>query len=334
MKKEFFAGASTPKGFFTYLPSVLPDMQTGFRYDIKGSSGSGKSTMMRRIAAVMRENGVETEYLHCASDPSSLDGLIFPKQQLAVTDSTAPHAMDPTLPGVSGMVVDLYGCLHPEKLSRFRPILTEALQKKQALYKSAFSYLSAAACILPNETADPKETEAIAAEIEKKYFPKTSDNKSIVRKMFLFAITPDGIVSYPDGLPDKKILIKGQGASQIIESLAMRAKANGISFDLCYSPLSPEEKPMQIILHDYPLAVLADCALFPTEGEEIYLSDPLPKYTKDVHQMIDKSITAMKKAREWHKKIESIYATAMDFSGVEVIGAQLTEDLLKRYKSA
>lgn len=83
MKKEFFAGASTPKGFFTYLPSVLPDMQTGFRYDIKGSSGSGKSTMMRRIAAVMRENGVETEYLHCASDPSSLDGLIFPKLQLA-----------------------------------------------------------------------------------------------------------------------------------------------------------------------------------------------------------------------------------------------------------
>ena len=47
-----------------------------------------------------RAAGQRIEKIHCASDPDSLDGVIFLDQKRAIIDATAPHVVEPDAPGL------------------------------------------------------------------------------------------------------------------------------------------------------------------------------------------------------------------------------------------
>ena len=46
-------------------------------YLIKSGPGCGKSTLMKRLARKAEQQGQPIERVHCASDPDSLDGVVF-----------------------------------------------------------------------------------------------------------------------------------------------------------------------------------------------------------------------------------------------------------------
>lgn len=90
--KRFF-GASTPKGAVNFIDNITEGLDK--RYIIKGRPGSGKSTLMKKIAHYASECGLSIEYYPCALDPNSLDMIIIPKLSIAIIDGTAPHIVDP-----------------------------------------------------------------------------------------------------------------------------------------------------------------------------------------------------------------------------------------------
>ena len=104
---DFFLGATTPAGFKGYFAPLRrePGMQLVL---LKSGPGCGKSTLMKELAR--RADG-PAQRIHCSSDPDSLDGVYFEKQNAMVLDATAPHAMDPACPGAGEQVVSLYDTL-------------------------------------------------------------------------------------------------------------------------------------------------------------------------------------------------------------------------------
>jgi len=103
IKKRFF-GASTPKGAVNFIENITEDINK--RYIIKGRSGSGKSTVMKKIGKVAEEKGLSVEYFPCAFDPSSIDMVIIPSLSVVVLDGTAPHVVDPFR--MNDEVVDMF----------------------------------------------------------------------------------------------------------------------------------------------------------------------------------------------------------------------------------
>lgn len=88
---EFFLGANTPQGFVSRYDQ-LADPADGWReFVIKGGPGTGKSTMMKRIAAEVGARCSEIELIRCSSDVDSLDAVILPAIKTAIADGTAPH---------------------------------------------------------------------------------------------------------------------------------------------------------------------------------------------------------------------------------------------------
>ena len=85
---------------------------------LKGGPGVGKSTFMRRIGAAFAERGHAVEYLICSSDPHSLDGVVARKAGFAIIDGTAPHIVDPRLPGAADSLVNLGAFLDETTLSK------------------------------------------------------------------------------------------------------------------------------------------------------------------------------------------------------------------------
>ena len=104
---DFFLGATTPAGFKGYFPQLAQEKDRQL-YLIKSGPGCGKSTLMKTLA--QRASG-PVQRIHCASDPDSLDGVVFAQPCAAVLDATPPHSLEPTAPGADEVVVSLYHTL-------------------------------------------------------------------------------------------------------------------------------------------------------------------------------------------------------------------------------
>ncbi len=99
-----YLGAATPEGAFDFVPVLTETIQN--RYFIKGRPGSGKSTMLKKLAAESEKRGFDTEIYHCGFDPHSLDMVIVRELGTAFFDSTAPHEYYPSREGDA--ILDVY----------------------------------------------------------------------------------------------------------------------------------------------------------------------------------------------------------------------------------
>lgn len=88
-----FSGALTPQGQAIYYDELTNDIQN--KYIIKGRAGSGKSTLMKKVANAGISKGYEVELYHCGLDPKSIDMVIIRELSLAILDGTAPHIVEP-----------------------------------------------------------------------------------------------------------------------------------------------------------------------------------------------------------------------------------------------
>lgn len=144
-ENEFFAGANTDKGFFGEYCNLFSEDELTKLYMIKGGSGTGKSTLIRRCAATARECSADVTLLRCSSDPDSLDGVIIEKEgkRIAVTDATAPHTQEPMYAGACGEIVNCGDHWKSEELEMRRGDIARLTREKGEAYKRAYRYLRA-----------------------------------------------------------------------------------------------------------------------------------------------------------------------------------------------
>ncbi|WP_274364858.1 PRK06851 family protein [Paenibacillus thermotolerans] len=136
-----FLGAATPKGAVDFVPNLTEGLNK--RYFIKGRPGSGKSTMLKRLAAAAQERGFDVEIYHCGFDPNSLDMIIVRELGFALFDSTAPHEYFPERE--SDEVVDMYArCIKPGTDEEHADRLAGIQEKYSGKMKESISYLAEA----------------------------------------------------------------------------------------------------------------------------------------------------------------------------------------------
>ncbi|WP_078414479.1 PRK06851 family protein [Priestia abyssalis] len=134
-----FLGAATPKGAVDFVPNLTEDVTK--RYFIKGRPGSGKSTMLKKIAARAEQNGFDVEIYHCGFDPNSLDMVIVRELGFAIFDSTAPHEYFPERE--SDEIIDMYEAIvTPGTDEKYAEQLADVSGKYSSKMKEAISYLA------------------------------------------------------------------------------------------------------------------------------------------------------------------------------------------------
>ena len=144
---DFFLGATTPAGFKGYFEPLRrePGMQMLL---IKSGPGCGKSTLMKHLAQAAEQQGQRIEKIHCASDPDSLDGVIFLDQKRAIIDATAPHVVEPDAPGADEVVVSLYHTIDAEKLHQCTDEVKALFARNALLRSRAARYIASAGSLL------------------------------------------------------------------------------------------------------------------------------------------------------------------------------------------
>lgn len=140
-KRRRFFGAATPKGAVNFIDNITEDYDK--RYIIKGRPGSGKSTLMKKVAKHAEQQGLSVEYFHCAFDPKSIDMIIIPKLGVSIVDGTAPHVVDPFREGDE--VVDMFAlCMDPKIENTFKKEIEELNLEYKNKMAIGTNYLSEA----------------------------------------------------------------------------------------------------------------------------------------------------------------------------------------------
>ena len=139
MNNTFFLGSSCPSGFRTDFSKII-NKPGYYTYILKGGPGTGKSTLMKKIASGC---GEECDLYYCSSDIRSLDAIVLNDRKIIVIDGTAPHTFDPSLPGISQEIVNLGQFWNKEKMLPHKDAIRFCFSENAAYHKRARRYISA-----------------------------------------------------------------------------------------------------------------------------------------------------------------------------------------------
>lgn len=346
-----FLGANTPNGFFSYYEPFTDGKKT---YIIKGGPGTGKSSMMKKIAADALNKGYFTEYSYCSSDPFSLDAIFMPRINTILVDGTPPHLLEPTLPGALGGIINLGDFWDEKKLASSIEDIKELKGKISKCFSQCYRYLEAAGSVRKDikDTAmdfllKEKADKFIKNFCSKNLPAKSKGKKGEIQKRFLSGVTPVGYISFNDTiytLCDKVYVLKDEWhiSSYFVSKIIKTALEKGCSVYAFYDPLSPLE-PIHVAIPEYDFAVVTSTAKNVFEpnktqrinlkrfiNEDIYYSAKRISFAKKILSMcIEEACLALKNEKALHDDLEEYYIDAMDFSKQERIIRKYSDHLLK-----
>ena len=346
----FFLGASTPGGFFSLFDELLGP-EDGWRlYILKGGPGTGKSTLLRRVAAEADRRGLFCERIFCSSDPDSLDAVLVPSLKVSVADGTAPHVLEPVYPGARDVTVELGVCRNDRLLYEKRAEVLRLTDENRALHEGARRYIAAAAAadaekrLLARRALREDALLDCARRLEGRILPQTN-GEARRRRRFLTAVTPKGVFTLeetPPALCERLLVLSdpwGAGAETLLKELAAASEKSGARDLLCLSFLDPET-PQALFLPEAGFGVLTGKARGDAAGartlraERFYdreaLSEVGPRLRfirKAKRDLLGQAVSLVQHAKAVHDDLEALYAEAMDFDAVRRIGDELIGEI-------
>ena len=350
---KFFLAANSADGFYSTFDKSY-DVTDGWRaYIIKGGPGTGKSTLMKRLAKKAENRNIEYVLCPCSSDPDSLDAVIFPTIKRVIMDGTAPHTVDPKFPGICEEIINFGQFWNTDKLLlHHNEILNltnknSALHKLTALYiktmgsvcKSSFSYALAA--------TDIEKCINFAVKTAQKNIPfKKGTGKKWVR--FLGGITPKGALYYTETVNNykNKIILNdnfGAASSIILSAISDIAISRGHEIIVIKNALLPNDITDALLIPELSLCICREYQNIKFESntrrihygrftDKVRLNSNKQKiqFGKKIHRRLLQSATeTLANAKSTHDELEKFYINAMDFDKMKVFCDEFIANFFK-----
>lgn len=354
-----FFGANTPNGFYNGFGEILPLEKTRKAIYLKGSSGNGKSTFLRKLGQAFEAEGRAVERIHCTNDPTGLDGICVRKYGVVAVDATAPHACDPALPIAVDEIFNLADFIDRRYVEAKAAELLELEKAKKPFYVKAYRYLKAAHEVYRNNSLIRKQAldtqrlhSAVMKELKRFERTRTADRMGRNRRMFATAITPQGMTSYLDSLIEGTTIVKlegedGMGTDRMLDVIVRALNAKGIDTESCYCSLNID-KPEHLIVSKINLCYVTENAFhsaghskafeaeFVIDFSEFVDSGALKSHRAEMDdntamftELLEKSMDMMAAQKAVHDEIERIYTASMDFDRLNRVSEEVIDRLLR-----
>ncbi len=343
MARHMFFGGNTPNGFYSRFQDILFLDEAKKIIYLKGSSGGGKSTLMRKVADTFEKKGEEVDFIHCSNNVTDLDGICIRGKGISMVDATAPHVCDPSVPVAIDEIFNLADFIDRTYVQKHAKELHKLQVQKKPYYHKAYTYLNSACKIYENNIYmnqmalnQVKLMTSIEAEVKPFYLELLSDQPGLNRSFFASAVSPQGMVSYLDSLIKDMTIIAlkgecGMGMEQMLYSIRDMANSRGYYTESCLCTLDtkkidhlliPEKNLAYITLNKYhttkhPINRVINFNEFCDMDCLMENSEEIEYNKKIFEELLQKSMKMMDDQKIVHDKIEKIYIASMDFSGLD-----------------
>ena len=342
-ENAYFVTANGYRGFRSYYGDVYRSDEFTRIFVLKGGPGTGKSRLMREVAASAAAGGAAVDYVYCSSDPASLDGVIMKKgeKRVAILDGTAPHLRCADVPGAVDELVNLGEFWNPFELVCERDEILRLSREKSAAFSLGYRYLSLAgnameaALAVARTALDKEKLDAFLLRRLRKATKTQHKERRIMtdgigmrghchfktmekRARTVISVGSRFGFDYLFFDAARELLRHTELDYTLVESPRDRALFDGIYLEadgvlLLSERLLPVDKP-----HVNPLRFFHPTIIKKAKGDLKYMLF----YAEDAERH---AIDAFKNAGEAHFALEEIYVKAMDFSKKEALTALLSE---------
>ncbi len=351
-KQIYFASANSARGFVSYFERCFAHERISRLYMIKGGPGTGKSRFIGDVATEAIKQGWHAELYACSSDSGSLDGVILTHPRagcIALADATPPHVMEPMLPGVRDVIVNLGDFWDRERLAKHAARIRTLMGYKQACFDRSYAYLGAAGKMLTARDSliapcvDGDKISRLAAKISRVY-PKGRDFDE--RIGLSDSIGMKGRVHFDtyERAADRLVVLSAFYGVEytLMDALYRMAKERGCAVRRAPHVLFPD-KTVTLYFPDNRLCVTAN-NVQSAAGKDIQRIDLRrvcdPDALRGVRgearlagrladSAIDAACESFMRAGEYHFELESLYTGAMDFEAKERFTATFCNAILQ-----
>lgn len=351
--RHLYPGGNTSRGFYSYYDQVIRPQDATRIFILKGGPGVGKSTLMRRLGERIAEH-TDVEFLHCSSDNDSLDGIVVPSAGLMMVDGTAPHIVDPVLPGAVDSIINLGECLNQAALHEKTPQIFATSRRISAQFQRAYRYLAAASqvradthALYAQHTDHTALNDALAPLFKALKLPHRPAGPGTERKLFAGAITPGGCVSTLESLKGTECWrLAGPWAfpaEWALESLRRRALESGLEVETYHCAIDPERiehlylpaKGLLVTTHSEfhsvsPAGVTRTVAFEPLMDQQA-LSEFQPVLEQNAAlfaSLVNAAVQSIAAAKGFHDKLEHFYSSEMDYAKLNRLSARVSAEVL------
>ena len=348
---SFFFGVNNKTKYCSLFEDLYNPYEKGTHIILKGGPGTGKSTLMKKIAEKLENKGYYVERGYCSADPNSLDLVLAPELNFSIVDGTSPHMVEPILPGISEHIVDLGVAWDRKYLNNHIAEIGELTKANSFQHKKVADFLKVAArietecALICGSFIDEEKLERYIKRLENRIIPnRKTEEKGKIHKRFLSAVSPDGIVVQHDSivaLAENIITIEDEYsaiAPYIVQSLCEKAVDSGYDVYECFCPLFPRFKVEHIIIPELKVAVFTEnsyhCSIDET-STRVHASrffdkpaftknkEKLVFYKKAKKELIDEAVRKLSLAKDTHDRLEEFYIKATDFEVINDISEKI-----------
>ncbi|MEE1072723.1 MAG: PRK06851 family protein [Cellulosilyticum sp.] len=353
--KHYFACGNTSKGFQNYFSSNLKNLNK--IYILKGGPGTGKSSLMKKVGKAMIDKGVPVEYIHCSSDPDSLDGIIIRSLSTAIVDGTSPHVIEPTAPGAIEEYINLGVAWDVDALAKNKNEILSLQSEISSCYPKAYNCFARALKIHDEwekiyiDHMDFEKANLFTQQVIDTLLKDVRFNKpSVVMHRFFGGSSSKGFVDYVEELTGNlkyRYFIKGRpgsGKSTMLKKILASSQTRGIDTEVYHCSFDPDSLDM-LIMPELDLCIFDSTSpheYFPSRKGDIILdmykelidpqtdenfSDQLADIMKRYKSCVSEGTSHLAYAKFLHDDLEKYYIAATDFKIVNDITTSLIQKI-------
>ncbi len=348
---NYFPGNNTGEGFYS-LYEFLP-WQADSIFIIKGGPGTGKSTLMKKIANQAEQLNMPVEKHWCSSDSQSLDGVVLPDLKTAIFDGTAPHLIDPSFPGAHENIINLGQFWDKHLLRKNKQEIMELTREIAESFELAYQYLKISALLINagNKSLENKINNRLYNKLTKEllnqvYVSSPTENaKPKDRHLFSSANTPVGRITYLSEIIQKSEKVYLLNAplngpvSKLLKTISNKYSQENFQQLILHDPLIPEnyeaiyieDRKVSYIYHNalpHDYSQNNKCTKYNLSSiDNNNLNTKASALRTEAQIQQQKATNALDLAHRKHDELETFYIEAMDFNGINTLTQKLIKEV-------